>query len=128
VEHHPLDGDRRLEGLQQVPGDGLALAVLIGGEVELVGLLQGRLQLRDLLALVRRYDVERLEAVVDVDPVPGLGQPLVRRGDLVCVARQVADVTDRRLHGVARAEVAHDGLGGRLDDDKALAGGHVSPS
>ena len=30
-------GTRGLEHLGQVPGDGLALAVLIGGEVELVG-------------------------------------------------------------------------------------------
>ena len=42
VEDHPLDRDALL-GLQlveQVPGDRLALAVLIGGEEELVGVLQ----------------------------------------------------------------------------------------
>jgi len=125
-----LTGIVGLRVSKQVPGDGLALTVLVGGEVELVGLLQRRLQLGDLLLLVGRYDVQRLEAVVDVDPVAGPRQSLVRRRDLVSVARQVADVADGGLHDVARAEVARDGLGlrGRLDDDKALAGGHVSPS
>jgi hypothetical protein len=42
VEHHPLHRHRRLEHLEQVPGDRLALAVLIGREVELVGVLQRR--------------------------------------------------------------------------------------
>ena len=36
-------GTVRLEHLEQVPRDGLALAILIGGEVELVGVLQQRL-------------------------------------------------------------------------------------
>ena len=33
VEHHPLDRDARLERLQQVPGDGLALPVAVGGQI-----------------------------------------------------------------------------------------------
>jgi hypothetical protein len=36
VEHHPLHRHAGLELLQQVPGDGLALAILIRREVELV--------------------------------------------------------------------------------------------
>ena len=42
VEHHALDLHPlgRVEDLEQVPGDGLALAILVGGEIELVGLLQ----------------------------------------------------------------------------------------
>ena len=67
VEDHPLDRDLGLEHLEQVPRDGLALAVLIGGEVELVGVLEQPLELGDLLLLVRVDDVVRLEAVVDVD-------------------------------------------------------------
>jgi hypothetical protein len=45
VEDHPLDRDLGLERLEQVPGDGLALAVLIGGEEELVGVLEQVLEL-----------------------------------------------------------------------------------
>ena len=67
VEHHALDGHLRLEHLEEVPGDGLALAVLVGGEVELVGFLQRRPQLADDLLLVGVDLVVELEAVVDVD-------------------------------------------------------------
>ena len=38
VKHQPLDRDRGLEHLEQVPGDGLALAILIGGEQQFVRL------------------------------------------------------------------------------------------
>ena len=33
VKHHPPDRDFRFEGLQQMPGDGLALPVTVGGQV-----------------------------------------------------------------------------------------------
>jgi hypothetical protein len=58
VEDHPLDRHLRLQHLEQVPGDRLALAVLVGREVELVGVLQQRLELGDLLLLVGGDDVE----------------------------------------------------------------------
>ena len=67
VEHHPLDRHLRLQHLEQVPGDRLALAVLVRREQELGGVLQLALQLVDLLLLVGIDDVERLEVVVDVD-------------------------------------------------------------
>ena len=119
VEDHPLHGDRRLERLQQVPGDGLALAVLIRGEVELVGVLEQGLQLADLLLLVGVDDVERVEVVLDVHPelaeraLLDLRRHLARRGD-------VTDVPHRRLDVPVAAEIAGDGprLGGRLDDDE----------
>ena len=59
VEDHPAGRDLRLELLQQVPGDGLALAVLISGQVELVGVLEEPLELGDLRLLVAGDDVER---------------------------------------------------------------------
>ena len=43
VEHHPLHRHLRLEVLEQVPADGLALAVLVRREVQLAGVLQRRL-------------------------------------------------------------------------------------
>ena len=67
VEDHPAHRHRRLERLHQVPGDRLALAVLIGGQVDLVGVLDQRPELADLLLAVRADHVERLEVVVGVD-------------------------------------------------------------
>ena len=81
VEHHPLHRDARLEHLEEVPRDGLALAVLVGREVELAGVLERGLQLRDDLLLVVGHDVDRREVVVDVDAEPadlGLGHALGR--------------------------------------------------
>ena len=63
VEHHPADRHGRLQGLRQVPGDRLALAVLIGGQVDLVGVLDQRLELGHLLLAVRADHVQRLEVV-----------------------------------------------------------------
>ena len=40
VKHDPPHWDRRLEDLQQVPRDGLAFAVGIGGEIQFTGALQ----------------------------------------------------------------------------------------
>ena len=111
VEDHPGDRDPGLELLEQVPGDGLALAVLVSGQVELVGVLEQRLELGDLGLLVAGDDVERLEVVVDVDAEPGprLGPVLLR--DLRRLGGHVADVADARLDHVALAEVAGDGPG-----------------
>ena len=67
VEDHAVHGHLRLEQLDQVPRDGLALAVLVSGEVESVGLLQQVLELCDLRLLVGSDDVDRREAVVRVD-------------------------------------------------------------
>ena len=47
VEHHPLDGNARLQRLQQVPRDGFTLAVTVGGQVELVDVLQEAFEFGD---------------------------------------------------------------------------------
>jgi hypothetical protein len=71
-----------VQHLDEVPRDRFALTVLVGGEVELVGLPDELLQLRDLGALLLGYDVQRLEVVVGVDSetrprlvLVGLGPP-----------------------------------------------------
>jgi transposase len=51
VEDHPADRHLGLERLEQVPGDGLALAVLIGREEELVRALSRSLSLATWLFL-----------------------------------------------------------------------------
>jgi hypothetical protein len=54
--------------LEQVPGDGLALAVGVSGEVDGAGLPGGLLQPLDDVLLVLGDDVFRREVVLDVDP------------------------------------------------------------
>ncbi len=122
VEDHPVHGDLGLEDFLQVPRDGFALAVLVSGEVELVGIGQQLLELPDLGLLVRVDDVDRLEIVLDVHTeAPDLARVLV--GDLRRAVREVADVPDARLDDVSRAEVALDRLrlGRGLDDDESAA-------
>jgi hypothetical protein len=121
VEHHPLDRDARLEGLEQMPGDRLALAVAVRGQIELVHPFEEVLELRHGALLVRADDVERLEVVLDVDAEPGPGLRFVLGGHVGGVARQVADVPARRFNDVVGAQVTGDfaRLGGRLDDDES---------
>jgi len=122
VEDHPLDRDLGLERLDEVPRDGLALAVLIRGQVELVGVLEGPLEFGDLLALVGIDDVVGLEVVLDVDaelperPLLHVRRHLARGGD-------VADVADGGLHHPSGAQVSGDRLDlvGGLDDDELVA-------
>ena len=53
VEDHPPDGHLGLQHLDEVPGDRLALAVLVRREQELVGVREPLLQVGDDLLLVR---------------------------------------------------------------------------
>jgi hypothetical protein len=113
-----------LELLQQVPGDGLALAVLISGQQEFVGVLEKRLELGDLLLLVGVHDVEGLEVAVHVDPEAGPRLAAVPGRDLGSLVGHVTDVADAGLDHVALAEVAGNRacLSRRLDDDKPAPG------
>ena len=124
VEHHAAHGDLRLQHLEEVPRDGLALAVLVRREQELVGLGELLLEIGDDPFLVGVDDVERLEPVLDVDAELAVLRALLLR-DVRRALREVADVTDAGLDREAAAEVAGDGprLGGGLDYDEA---GHVA--
>ena len=106
AEGHPPGLARRDVGrLGDVPGDRLALAVEVGGEVDEVGRLGGLRDLGDLLAAVVRDDVLGGEVVVDVDPELALAG----------VLGQVADMAVGGEDPVVRAQVALDrpGLGRR---------------
>ena len=120
VEHHPLDWDARLEGLQQVPGDGLALAVAVCRQIQLVDVLEQVLQLGDGVLLVGADDVERFEVGIDIDAEarPRLG--LVLGGHVRGGPGQVADVSPGGLDDVVGAQVASyfACLGRRLDNDE----------
>ena len=102
-----VDPDQRLLGAQHVahvPGNRLALAVRVGGEVELAALGH---RLGD-----------------GVEPLLGLGidQPvhgeILVRADRAILGRQVADMTIGGQHGEAGAEIFPNGLslGRGLDD------------
>ncbi len=94
-----------------MPGDGLALTVGVGGEVQLVGILEQALELGDLRLLLRADDVQRLEVVVDVHTEARPRLTLVLRGHVRSASREVANVADRRLHHVILPEVGRDLLG-----------------
>ena len=120
VEHHPAVRHLGLELLEQVPGDGLALAVFIGGEQQFVGVLEQALELGHLLPLVAVHDVERLEVVVHVDAEPGPRLAAVLGRDLRGAVGHVPDVAHAGLDHVALAEVPgyRPGLRRGLDDDE----------
>src|SRR5881628_845619 len=91
---------------RHVPGDGLALAVRVGGEEHSLRGFRGLLDFGEGLGLLLDGHVLGREAVLDVHAELAL--------------RQIAQVPHRRLDGVARAQVLADrlGFGGRLDDDE----------
>ncbi len=112
VEDHPLDRHPGLQLLQQVPGDGLALTVLVGGEQQLVGVAQGRLEPAEHVLLLVVDHIGGLEAVLHVDAEP--------------LGLQVADVADGGFDHVVPAEEPRDGarLGRGLHDHQGL--GHAA--
>ena len=89
-----------------MPGDGLALAIGVGGQEDLARVLGLLLDLLDDVALTADIDVVGGEIVLNINPKGALGQ--------------VADVTHRGDDLVVRAEIALDGarLGGRLHNDQ----------
>jgi hypothetical protein len=111
VEDHPVHRHLGLEDLPQMPGDRLALAVLVRREEELVGVLQQFLELGDLLFLVRVDDVQRFEIVIDVDAELGPLLALVLGRNLRGLPRKVTNMADTGLHDIVAAKVARDGLG-----------------
>ena len=114
MEDHAFDWDLGLEGLDQMPGDGLPFPILISGQVKFIGCFQSLLQVGDGLLLVFADHIVREEAVVHVDAelaIPGL----VLSGDLRGLG-QVADMPDGSHHRVTIAQVSTDlpGFGRRL--------------
>ena len=110
VEHHALDIDALehvllVQHLAHVPRDGLALAVRVGGEIEVLGTLDG---VGDLVQVLAGLAVD----------LPVHGEVVVGAHRAV-LGRQVAHVAVAGQHGIARAQVLVDGLGlgRRLDDD-----------
>ena len=112
-----------------MPGDRLALPVLIRGEVEGVGVLEGLLEVRDGLLLVGADDVVRIEPAVHVDPELAVRALLHLRGK-VARHRDVTDVSHRCLNDVVVPQVSADGprLRRGLDDHQMSSASHVDMS
>jgi nucleotide-binding universal stress UspA family protein len=108
VKDHPLDGDLGVENFLEVPGNGLALAVFVGGEVELVNFFEGGFEFAHDLLTVARHDVDRLEVVVDVDAQSSPLLALHRGRDVGRTLWQVADVANGGLDDVVLPEHALD--------------------
>ncbi len=124
VEDHAAHRNLRLQHLDEVPRDRLALTIFVRREQELVRFGEPLLQARDHVLLVGIDDVEGLEVFLRVHAEPRPRHLLHVRRDVGGALRQVADVSDARLDDEARPEVAGDRprFRGRLDDDEtALA-------
>jgi hypothetical protein len=114
VEDHALhllalERTLRFQELMQVPGDGLALPVRIGGEIEGLGLLERALDGVDVLAIALHHLV--------------LHRKVVLRIDGALLGHQIANVTVRGEDFEVLAEVFLDGfrLGRRLHDNEVVA-------
>ncbi|EXJ15395.1 hypothetical protein D779_1359 [Imhoffiella purpurea] len=115
VEHDTVHGplaelSAALEQLVEMPGDGLALAVRVGREIERLGLLELLGDRLDVLLVAIDDLVLHGEAMIRID------RPLLRN--------QVADVPIGGDHLEVGSEVLLDGLGlgRRFDDDEVHSG------
>ena len=118
VENEPVDGHFGLQDLAKVPTDGLSLAVFVRGQIEFAGPFQQALEFANLLTFGVGDDVNRLESVVYIDAQIGPVLFLVLFGDFLGPLRQVADMADAGLDGVAAAKKLADrpGFCRRFDD------------
>ena len=110
VERHPPNRlGRLLQDLGDVPGDGFALAVRVGGEIDDVGLGGGVAKLLHDVLLGRQRHIVRF--VVGADSEILLGE--------------VPNMADRGFDRVVATQELLQGLGlrGALDDDEVLGHG-----
>ena len=122
VKHHPLDRHLGGEQLQQMPADALPFAVLVRGEQQLFGSLEGVLQLADDLFLVLRDHIEGLEIGLGVHAKIRPFLTFCRSGDLTGVVGQIANMTHRRFNLEPLRQEAADGSGlrGAFNDDEGV--------
>ena len=113
-EHHPLDGDFRLQQVGEVPANAFAFAVFVCRQNEFVGPLERSFQFRDRFLFLGGHQVERGEVLFDIHAE---GRPAHRfhlGGDISGLLRQVANVPHAGQDLVIAAEEAANllGLGG----------------
>ena len=103
----------QIQQFLEVPGDGLALAVRVGREIDGLGALGGLFQFVNELRLIAHGDILGLEAVFDVHAHLALGQiPQVAHG-----GRDLIVPTQIFFNGLR--------LGRRLHDHKILCSCHA---
>ena len=102
-----------------MPGYRFTLSVFVRCQVYLRSFFERRLELLDLVLLLPRHDVKRLEIVFHIDAQLGPGLLAVGGRDLRRIPGQVADMADRRLDYVPGAKETGDRarLGGGLNND-----------
>ena len=120
VEDHAPHGYGRLEHLLEVPTDAFALAVLVGGQNQLIGIGELRLEGRHQLLLGGGDHVERLEVILHIHAQARPGRSFGTRRYLGGGGRQVAHVAHAGFNVVARRQKAANGfgLGGGFYNDK----------
>ena len=111
VKHHALHGHLGAKQLQQVPADALPFPVFVRGQQQLVGALEGVLELLHDLFLVLRHHVKGLEGIGGVDAEVGPLLALVGRRNLTGVVGQVAHVPHGGFHLEVLGKEAADGAG-----------------
>jgi hypothetical protein len=87
----------RLGGLDQMPGDGFALTVRVGREVDLARALHAGLEVLDDLRFVARNEVLRREVMLHIHAQRALGE--------------IANVPHRGFHRIPGAQVTANGSG-----------------
>ena len=108
VEHHAAHRHLRLEYLQQVPGDGLALAVGVCCEVELIYFFELGLEIRDLLLLVRADHVQRCETFIHVHAKTSPWLLLVLGRHVRSPPRKIPNMAHRSFNDVIRTQIRSD--------------------
>ena len=128
MEHHALHRNLGLQLVEEMPGDGLTLAVLISCEEELVGALERTFQVGDRLLLLVGDHVIRKKAVFHIDGELA-ERALLKLRRQIFRLDQVADVADRGQHFVSVAQILGNRLRlcGRLDYDQLLRARHLTP-
>ena len=118
MEDDAADGHLRLQQFEEMPTDGLSLAVRIRREENFRRVLKSCLHVTDRAPAVRRDDVIRLEIVINVHRhrTPFLAFDRFRH--LAGVVRKVANVADAGHDAIPASQEAGKGPGlrGGLDD------------
>ena len=101
-----------------MPTDGLPFAIFIRRQVEFLGLAQEFAELRDLLLLSRRNNVDGLEIVFDIDTQISPFFLLQVRRNLLRPLGKIAHMPYAGFYRVVRSQESRDrpGLGRRLDN------------
>jgi hypothetical protein len=109
MKDHAFDRLFGVEHLAQMPADALTLAIFVGGENDLIRLLNGLAQVADDLPFFVRDHIQRLKVGLHVDPQPRPGFTLGLGGNLRRRSRQVTHMPHAGLDAVLFRQITADG-------------------